>query len=333
MKNIGQNRVKIRKFFIVTLVVLLAMILLMVVVAIYKNNKLNERMSLQSTNIQKEIRYQDYSYINYQGIDYKYKKNIKTLLFMGIDQYRDTDIAGRSDTITLGILNDTEETITLISISRNTVCQVEMVDKVSGETAFYDAQITLQYAYGDGAHESCKLSSDAVSRLLYGIPIDYYFSMDLDGIDRVVDSIGNIPVYMYDDFTHINPLFVKGTTIEMDGDQIESFVRYRNRWVSGGNEERTLRQDAFIKALLEKLREKTEGSTSKTLAIWDELTPYSCTNLNTDQIEKLMLYEMQDVVYKVPGETRSNGDYDEYYVNDELLQELLIVLFYEQVNN
>ena len=39
------------------------------------------------------------------------------------------------------------------------------------------AQIATQYAYGDGEKRSCQLTREAVSNLLYDIPIHDYLSL------------------------------------------------------------------------------------------------------------------------------------------------------------
>ena len=40
----------------------------------------------------------------------------------------------------------------------------------------------LSYAYGDGGYESCELAENAVSELLYGLPIDGYCALNMDGL-------------------------------------------------------------------------------------------------------------------------------------------------------
>lgn len=312
---------------VVCISVMLAIVLVCVCIYLYRSSQPSE-VVVDNEVVQEVDPYSDYTYIRYNGEDYTYNKDITTLLFMGIDQESDSDIIGRSDTMFLALLNEEEESITLLHISRNTMCEVEVVNDDGKTILMSEMQITLQYTYGDGDHFSSELSSDAVSRLLYDIPVDYYLAMELDGIDSIVESLGAITMYMEEDYTYIDETFVQGTTIEMNGDQVESFVRYRDMEESGGDEERVQRQEIFFHAFLVELNEKTSGSTSKMLSIWENMSPYCHTDLYTNVIEMLMSYEIESEIYEVPGETSLNGSYDEYYVDEDALQELLIELLY-----
>lgn len=309
---------------------LIAVVLLGVCATLYSNSKVEE---VQEDNevVQEKDPYGDYSFISYNGEDYAYNDNITTLLFLGIDQESESDIIGRSDTIFLVLLDESEETVTLLHISRNTMCDVEVYNDEGDFLIMSEMQITLQYTYGDGEHVSCGLSSDAVSRLLYDIPIDYYLAMELDGIDSIVDNLDGISMYMEEDYTYIDELFVEGTTVNMTGDQVERFVRYRDTEDSGGDEERVLRQKIFLHAFLEELNTTTNGSASRMLSVWDDMSPYCHTDLYTNVVEMLMSYDVSDEIYEVPGETILNGSYDEYYVDESGLQALLIELLYIKI--
>lgn len=309
---------------------MLAIVLLGICVTIYKNSN-TVQPAVDAEVVQKENAYVDYSYIRYNGADYAYNKDITTMLFMGIDQESDSHTIGRSDTMFLVLLDESDESITLLHISRNTMCDVEMLNEAGDTLMLSEMQITLQYTYGDGDHLSCELSSEAVSRLLYDIPVDYYLAMELDGIDSIVSDLGGISMSMNADYTYIDEAFVEGATVIMTGEQVESFVRYRDMNDTGGDEARVQRQELFLQAFLQTLNTKTNGSTTKMLSVWDGMSAYCHTDLYTDVIESLMSYEVTDEIYDVPGETVLNGTYDEYYVDEEALQALLIDLLYIEV--
>ena len=60
------------------------------------------------------------------------------------------------------------------------------------------------------------------------------------------------------------------------------------------------------------------------------LSPYLVTDLSADQIDELGQYELSDdeVLY-VPGEIRDGDPYEEYHVDEEALEELLVDTFYQ----
>ena len=56
---------------------------------------------------------------------------------------------------------------------------IDIYDVTGNKLMTEEGQIALQYAYGDGAEESCRLTSEKVSDLMYGVNVDSYFSLTL----------------------------------------------------------------------------------------------------------------------------------------------------------
>ena len=53
------------------------------------------------------------------------------------------------------------------------------------------------------------------------------------------------------------------------------------------------------------------------------------TNLSEDQIEKLIGYQLDaENIEILPGEAQKGEIYEEFYVNEEKLQKMLIEMFY-----
>lgn len=110
------------------------------------------------------------------------KKPIAILL-MGIDNGvfgRDEDGGNRSDAFIVVTLNPEEPKTTMVSILRDTVTEIVGND-------FYD-KITYAYWYG-----GAKIAINTVQKML-DIPIDYYISVDMAGIQKIVDAVCGIDV-------------------------------------------------------------------------------------------------------------------------------------------
>ncbi len=278
-------------------------------------------------------KYDDYTIILYQGEEYKYNTDITTVLFLGVDQ-KDVDEteggeAGRTDTMILMLLDSSDESVTMLSISRDTIAEVDIVSE-SGKTILTgNMHLALQYSYGDGGSLSCQLSKNAISRLLYNIPINYYMAMDMDGIAGIVDGIGGLSITFEEDYTYINESFVEGTTLTLDGEEAESFVRYRDTDELGSNDDRMERQEVFVEAFVSQLKSKAGGDYSKLESMWSIMSPFLDTDLNVDTMSNLANYEMAEESYKVPGETVEGEEHDEYIVDEENLQKMLIELLYK----
>ena len=53
-------------------------------------------------------------------------------------------------------------------------------------------QICLQYTYGSSNEESSQLVAQCASRVLSGIPIDHYFTLNVKGVGPLADAIGGV---------------------------------------------------------------------------------------------------------------------------------------------
>lgn len=277
-------------------------------------------------------RYEDYTTINYNGTVYEYNTNIKTIVFLGIDQLDGTEEeageSGRSDTMIVMLVDSDKEEVTMLSISRDTQADVDITNDYGESLMIAEMHLALQYSYGDGGVTSCSLSRNAISRLLYDIPINYYMSMNLDGMDAIVNAIGGLTITMDDDYTYINEAFIEGETVVLDGDLADSFVRYRDTTVVGSNDQRMERQELFLQAFVAQMKSKIGDDTSSLESMWNLMSNFLTTDLSIDMIEMLVSYDMNEVSYKVPGETVSGEYHDEYIVDEEELQKILIELLY-----
>ena len=206
-------------------------------------------------------RTQEDLYVTYQGKQYEYNHNLKNILFIGVDksdEFTEQQVGkgGQSDALILLSTNKEDKTTTLLEISRDSMTDVKTYD-LNGEYLGKErAQITIQYAYGDGEAESCQLTKEAVSNLLYEIPISSYLALSIEGVKELTDAVGGVQITVPEDYTEINPLFEKGATLVLNGEQAEQYVRKRDIDKTGSNNERMERQSQFIEALVYQLQGK-----------------------------------------------------------------------------
>ncbi len=274
------------------------------------------------------------SQISYNGVKYKRRNDLKTVLFMGVDNTAtsaggqgELGNNGRADAIMLFILDSTNKTDTVLMISRDTMTEVDIYDGAGNFAFSGQSQINMQYAYGNSALRSCFLMKRTVSELLYGARVDYHFALTMDGIETIVDTMGGITLTMPEDYTYIDPAYTSGATVTMDGAQAEHFIRYRDLTEHGSNEERVDRQSWFMHAIFSAMR--ASGHMGETLErLIDVAEPYLETDVDADTIDKLASYDMLEETVTLPGSSEDGGNHDEFYVDEAALQELIIELFY-----
>lgn len=299
-----------------------------------KKEKPAEQPKKQTEKKQKKT--QDDGYITYEGKKYKYNSKLRNILFMGVDkttEFEDQDVGrgGQSDSLILLVMNKEEKTTTLLEISRDAMTDIKAYDMNGEFIGMEHSQITLQYAYGDGKKRSCQLTKDAVSSLLYEVPIQSHLALTVEGIAIITDALGGVEVTVPEDYTWINPLFAKGATVNLKGDLAEQYVRRRDISLIGSNKERMDRQSQFLEALARKIQERGKDSKSWFLPIMPKLDNYMITDVTVNEMEELSQYEMLEPIEMVPGEIQHGEKHDEFIVDEEELQKIIIKLFYKPV--
>lgn len=273
--------------------------------------------------------------VTLDGVTYRRRRDLKTVLFLGVDNTHLVEGEGelignngRADAIMLFILDPITETTQTLAISRDTMAQVDAY-KGNGDYAFsVPMQITMQYSYGNSDRRSCFLMERTVSRLLYNVPITGSLALKMDGIPLIVEELGGITLTLPEDYTYIEPEYVAGAQITLDGPAAEEFVRNRDISVFGSAEQRLARDTWFMHALFDQLTAK--GGLAQTMEhLLDTAQDSIETDLDAETLQMLASYDMLDETQKVPGSSVAGEAHDEYHVDEAALQEMVIGLFYE----
>ena len=279
----------------------------------------------------------DKNSIYHDGKEYVYNKNVKNILFLGIDKGEEITLnetlgkGGQADTIMLFSIDRENQTTRILQISRNAMTDIDLYDKNGNYYTSIKAQLATQYAYGNGADTSCWATKRTVSELLNNLPIAGYFALDISGVSVINDMIGGVTITIPEDYTEIDPAFVKGATITLNGKQAEKYVRYRDPNMIGGNDLRMQRQAQYIPALLDSLSKISEKTDEELNLMMDAISKYMVTDLSADDLKVMLKSEINmENIETVPGESKKGEIYEEFYVDEENLQKILIKMFYKQ---
>lgn len=278
--------------------------------------------------------------LEYEGSLYQYNDHLTNHLFMGIDTrdtvdgYTSQNDAGQADSIFLVSMDRVTEEIKALVIPRDTIAEIEVFNPSGKSLGHTKDHINIQYAYGDGRQKSCQLMSTAVSKLLGGIPIHKYCSLNMDGIPILTEAVDGITVTVPNNSLEAqNPEFYEGAVVELTGENTEMFVRYRDTDQSGSAMVRQERQKIFLEAFAEKARQKAAQDSSFVIDLYEEVEPYTVTNMGNDLFAKLLTASgnTSAEVNTVPGEAVEGKSFDEYHVDEEKLTEILIEMFYRKL--
>lgn len=260
------------------------------------------------------------------GVIYRPNTAIKSYLFLGVD---DADLdresyggGGRADTVLLLVRNGGE--LRILEISRDTMTEVDTYDADGQPLSSGVMQINMQYSFGDSPRRSIYLMKRTVSELLGDIDIHGAVALNMSGIGPIVDALGGIAVRMEEDCSYIDPEYTRDAEVYMDGSEAERFIRWRDPTVSGSNDARMSRHSWFIRQML------GQADSASVAALLSAAEPYWNTDMTADEIRALYDCELAETV-RVPGETRAGALHDEFYVDQEALQDILLRLFYSPV--
>ena len=278
--------------------------------------------------------------IPYDGKEYRYNDHLSNYLFLGIDtreiekEDAGRTYAGQADAIFLVSLDRAKMTLQCLVIPRDTITRIESFTPDGVSLGFMDSHINLQYALGDGREKSCELMRDAVSNMLYGVPIQGYCALSMEGIPTAVDVIGGVELTVPDDsLEKINPEISEGAEVLLTKENAEQFVRYRDTNVSQSALVRSDRQKVFLKAFARKAHSVYETDPSMVGDLYEKVQDYMVTNMSNDLFVKLL--EASDGSEKniqtLPGKGLDDGEYDVYNINDEELYTLILQMFYVEV--
>ena len=302
---------------------------------------IQKKKAAEAASAKATVEAEDSNTVTWQGKTYKYNQNISNYLLLGVDKRTPAETrvgkadAGQADALFLLSLNRKTKEMTLISIPRDTMTDVESFDLEGKSLGKSKDHISLSYGYGDGGAESCKLTQEAVSNLFYGLPIQGYLAMNLDGIPELTKSVGGLTVTVPNNSLEYEyPEFAEGAEVTLTEENTEVFLRSRDVDESQSAIYRMERQKAFLDAFSKKAKECYEQNAKFAANLFLAIKPYTVTNISEDRLMKL--FQTADegdgyIEWTVPGEGTQGLSYDEYQVDDDALYAKIMETFYQEV--
>ncbi|MGJ3251388.1 MAG: LCP family protein [Elainellaceae cyanobacterium] len=217
---------------------------------------------------------------------------------------------GLSDTMMLIRFTPDTQELNVLSLPRDTRTWVDGI----GTTKLNEANI-----YGGPA-----LTAQAVSELLGGVGIDRYVRINVQGVEKLIDALGGVTVYIPEDMQYTDEsqhLYIDLEQGEqhLDGEEAIQFLRFR--YDAYGDIGRVQRQQMFMRALVEQtLSPRTVARIPKILSV---IQSHVDTNLSIEELIALVGFASQadrsnTNMLMLPGDFSSPGDYDlSYWIPDQ----------------
>lgn len=275
---------------------------------------------------------------------YEYIDGILTFLVLGIDidgpveKNKDLVSGGQADAIFLVVMNPDTKQVSLIGVNRDTMVEIVMVGMgENGEDLTVTAEISVQHGFGDGLNQSCELTRDAVSDLFYDLPIHGYISFNMGGMAALNDAVGSVRLTVLEDMTEINPAWYLGADVTLTGKDAYEYVHYRNVNVFESARSRLARQKQYLSVFAGTALAEIKKDITLPVSLYQAFKPYTVTDIDADEISwlasQLTGYKFDEsAVYVMEGTTVKGQSFEEFYPNEEALQELILKVFYREID-
>ncbi len=237
------------------------------------------------------------------------------LLVLGLD-----DDETRSDVLLLFHFRPDISKLDILSIARDT--------RVRSDGTY----MKINALYGKGKEEKVAAKVSEIT----GLPIHYYFTVNLAGFRKIIDTLGGVRFYVpfpmsYDDPVQNLHIHLKKGMQLLDGKKAEQLVRYRKGNLKGqgyleGDIGRIKVQQDFIKALIQ--QKVSIKYLSRADTIFEVLREYARTNITISDIVQYAVSAGRvendaTNAFTLPGESRIIGDVW-YYIYDRKQTEALM---------
>ncbi|MGN0244117.1 MAG: LCP family protein [Lachnospiraceae bacterium] len=232
-------------------------------------------------------------------------KDYQNIVFMGVDsQTNDLDEDTRADSIIVASINKKNKDVKLVSIYRDTYCNI---------SDYGYTKINHSYAYGGPT-----LLMSTINRN-YDLNIQDFVCINFRGLANMVNILGGIDIEIQEDeinnlndyirnMNHINgghSVKIKHAGLQtLDGNQAVAYARIR--YTDGGDYRRTERQRTVILSIMEKAKHSGPITLYK---LCNEILPDIHTSLSSGEI----LWLAKDLFSYDFGET-SGFPFDELNV-------------------
>lgn len=225
---------------------------------------------------------------------------ITNILLIGRDM---TGVNGLSDVMIIASINDTDGTITLTSLLRDTYVYIP---------ANRGSYNRLNAAHSIGG---TSLLIATIKRN-FGIDIDNYIKVDFNSVQKVFDILGGVNMVLTEqEINHINKRCkayidpaLAGTEIHLNGLQILSHCR--NRYSGNGDWGRTERQRNILTSVFETLKTKSIDELKNLL---DQLFPLVTTDISLGEFSSYIIKSPTYMKYTINTFTIPGGGYWYYY--------------------
>ena len=280
----------------------------------------------------------------YQGVTYKYNYDVTAVLVMGVDKENiQSDGSygqnGQADSLFLATLDTKTGNVNIIPISRESMVDVDQYAVDGSYLGVTNTQLCLAYAYAADGEAACENVARSVSRMLYGIPINSYLAIDMEGVRAITDRIGGVTITATDTIRDPNLHYVictKDKEVTLRGKDTLTYLRHRTLDANGNNL-RMQRMKQFFNAFIAKAGGNIKKDPTLLTKYYNTVSPYVVTDIDLSKMTYLAGCTLSGSNWSNPtyisikGESVAGPEHNEFHVDETSAYEAVLAAFYTRV--
>ncbi|MFJ8534733.1 LCP family protein [Streptomyces sp. NPDC093591] len=198
------------------------------------------------------------------------------------------DGSARSDTAMIVHVYEGHKKASVVSIPRDTLIDRPQCTDTDGKTHDAASGVMFNESYSTGGAACTVKTVESIT----GIRMDHFLEVDFSGFQKLIDELGGVEVTTTKDIndpdSHLN---LKAGTHQLTGKQALGLVRTRHGVGDGSDLGRIQLQQAFIKALINQVKDiNLFGNPKKLYDLADTATNAVTTDSDLGSVNKLMSF-------------------------------------------
>jgi polyisoprenyl-teichoic acid--peptidoglycan teichoic acid transferase len=231
------------------------------------------------------------------------------------------------DTILVASINFDRDTLSLLSVPRDAYVKIagsEMYDRIRQSYSY-----GYRLAAGEPHAAGLQTTLDTIAAVLSDVPLQYHMAMDIEGLKKLIDSMGGVYYTVEKDLIGFTPQeSLEAGPQLLDGRGYMTYLTYREP-DARDDLNRMKRQKALLLATFEYFKEM--GLFSYVLPTYTAYRDHIRTNLSFNQIAALALFAAErlesDAIsdYSLQGEYFTLAEGGPYYLALDEEQKLRLI--------
>ncbi|MFK0120943.1 LCP family protein [Streptomyces sp. NPDC090994] len=198
------------------------------------------------------------------------------------------DGTARSDTAMVVHVYEGHKKASVVSVPRDTIVDRPECTDTSGTVHDAASGVMFNSAYAAGGAACAVKTVESLS----GLRMDHYLEVDFSGFQQLIDELGGVEITTTQDISDPDShLDLKAGTHTLDGEQALGLVRTRHGVGDGSDLGRIQLQQAFVKALVDRVKDIGVLTNPKKLVdLADTATKTVTTDTGLGSVNKLMSF-------------------------------------------